>query len=293
MKKVLEYYLEMYLEYFFDKGDVERYVDKFLEISGIILQREELKWVVAVIGFYFSVDYILEAHNSWSNRQMIGESQKTSIGEIKEAGFYKISGRIECDGSLKLPELPGDKLVYYELTRSREYESGKPGDEDYARYWETIDSEIEECTFFLRDDSGRIFIKPKGADMELATLLSQTAYGQLGAGNPIKDKADLISPSFTLAHSPNALQNRVEISGLKTGTEVIIIGYCRKKGDGDLHFSISKKKDEHLFISVKDEKELLSSLQANFYLKAALGILLFTFTFILVFYAVPAIQQSW
>jgi len=117
--------------------------------------------------------------------------------------------------------------------------------------WETIASGGESIPFLLQDDHGQILIHPAGADLQTASIFSETCTPQ-----------DFLyfakGPTSAISHSTH--ERRFSESAITLGAAVYVIGQARERPD-IVAPEIAESKDASLFvISVRGEAGVRSSL---------------------------------
>jgi hypothetical protein len=116
--------------------------------------------------------------------------------------------------------------------------------------WETIDSGGESIPFFLQDDHGKILVHPEGADLQTASVFSETC-------TPDEPLYFVKGPGSVIPHSTH--QRRFNESAIAKGANVYLIGQARERSDV-VAAEIAKSKDAPLYvISVHGEKGVRSS----------------------------------
>lgn len=117
--------------------------------------------------------------------------------------------------------------------------------------WTTVASGGETIPFFLQDDHGQILVQPEGADLQTATIFSETC-------TPLEDLYFQKGPAATIAHSTHS--RRFRENAIIHRSPVYVIGQARERQDA-VAAEIAASKDASMFvISVHGEEGVRSSL---------------------------------
>lgn len=167
-----------------------------------------------------------------------------SVGGEALAQPCEVSGTIEAGEALAAP-ISGTPCVAYVHTVTREYEEdvtttdadGKTKTETVRRS-ETIETNERRADFYVRDATGRVLIKPEGAELDLAEVGSRYDAAGKGGGR-----------TRTLGH-------RHAVKALPIGARVYVLGCavdggtqpaiaCGPRGKG-LEFLVSRRGEREL-----------------------------------------------
>ncbi len=117
--------------------------------------------------------------------------------------------------------------------------------------WTTVASGGETMPFFLQDDHGQILVHPEGADLQTATIFSETC-------TPLEDLYFQKGPAAAIAHSTHS--RRFQENAIVHHSPVYVIGQARERQDA-VAAEIANSKDASMFvISVHGEEGVRSSL---------------------------------
>ncbi len=203
-----------------------------------------------------------------------------------------ITGTIECDEPLTGP-LSEKPCIAYSYRKVRDVEEEvppeaddeadekgskgasddtKPAEPRTRRSTETVESRDEQVEFFwLRDDSGRVLVSPKGADLEL----EETGTHEEGADEPP-------------AEGRRVLGYRTTERALTVGQQVYILGCVVDLQDQPLIGRHPTDSDQAFLISWRTERDLTQraesgsrSYQIAAAASGALGIVLLVLGFVL------------
>ena len=117
--------------------------------------------------------------------------------------------------------------------------------------WETVASGSESIPFLLQDDHGQILVHPAGADLQSASIFSETS-------TPNDPLYFAKGPASAISHSTH--RRRFTESAITNGAPVYVIGQARERNDM-VAAEIAASKDASLFIiSVRGEDGVRSSL---------------------------------
>lgn len=252
-------------------------------------------YAVLTLGIFFTGYFFIQAYELREEAEHLRDEPFTPIGQLDRPGFFKLHGRVACETALFVPYLPGVPLVYYELTRQKEEFRETDGETQFTeRVWKTIGSDVGETPFCLVDESGNIPVRPKGSKMDQEVLVSQTSSLAESAGLPPGDLVGLIVRS-DLQGLPSPLEQRLEITGLRSGAEVTILGLVRHASGGTGPLFIGADPDENypFLITPKSLRELYREKMALVPLKALLAAGVLVLTLALYFLALPALRATW
>lgn len=118
--------------------------------------------------------------------------------------------------------------------------------------WTTVASGGETIPFLLQDDHGQILVRPEGADLQTATIFSETC-------SPSEDLYFQKGPAASIAHSTHS--RRFQENAIVHRSPVYVIGQARERHDA-VAAEIADSKDASMFvISVHGEEGVRSSLR--------------------------------
>ncbi|MFC1746419.1 GIDE domain-containing protein, partial [Candidatus Riflebacteria bacterium] len=189
------------------------------------------------------------------NKTLIATPLKT-IADIKEPGYYKVSGVVRIKSPLCFEDFRQDSLDE-QLHEDEDFFDEPLVDYLYVKYrrvngsrssttW-VPDSEprSKSVPFEIVDQTGRIKIFPEGAELVRRTLFNK-----------------VMGDSITSLKISNWKQYRIEFSGIKATETVLVCGrVIADPASNTLYFGVdgeTKAPDQYFLISAKTEDELLS-----------------------------------
>lgn len=141
-------------------------------------------WIASVLGFGGGVAAFGWGFRQWRWLRLIEDTPTAKVRSMP-MGRVEIFGRAEEKAELLAP-LSGTRCVYYRYRVEELRGSGK------NRRWRTIDSgESSAWGFYLEDETGRVFVAPKGATIRVASDLQVTRGGLLGVFDRGEPELDL------------------------------------------------------------------------------------------------------
>jgi hypothetical protein len=198
----------------------------------------------------------------WLRRRMLIQNTPTSKIRSIAMGLVEITGKAApWEKTLKAP-LTGEDCVYFKYV-IEEYRGGKNS------RWVTVGHGAERTGFFIEDDTGRVLVEPRGAEIDVADdfeyesgaktdpppkvleFLEKNGIGHEGffGGNKLMRFTEYhIAPGDVLYVMGTAGDNPhvEEGSALRNDADIMI-----QKGSFDKFFYISDKKEKELLKSLK------------------------------------------
>lgn len=114
--------------------------------------------------------------------------------------------------------------------------------------WSTVDEGGETTDFFLRDDTGHLLVRPKGAKIESATLFSET----VSRGEPLYYQK---GPAGAVAHS-DGVRRFTEV-GIPLHAPLFIVGQARERADIVAPEISADRQAELFLISTRAEDKVI------------------------------------
>jgi len=181
---------------------------------------------------------------------LISDTPTTKTANIKKEGFFEVKGRVICQNPVSVPNWGIDCVWYnFEAEEKIQYE-----DDEGRRQtkWRTVDSQSNQCSFQVKDQSGEIWVNPSGAELD----------------GKKKEYNESNVPGFmsSLLSSSQSVGSRVTANYLEVGSFVYVLGKVANN-NGNLSFVSG---GEAFIISNKSEEEVLSS-KANTFTFALAG----------------------
>lgn len=108
------------------------------------------------IGGFFFVDGI----RNYFKKKLIENTPTSKVRSIA-MGFVELKGKAMHEKEVLLSPMTNSKCVYYRYKIEEYVKSGK------SSYWRTIAGDESGTPFFLKDDSGKVLVDPKGAKIDI------------------------------------------------------------------------------------------------------------------------------
>lgn len=177
-------------------------------------------WIASVLGFSGGVAAFGWGFRQWRWLRLIEDTPTAKVRSMP-MGRVEIFGRAEEKAELRAP-LSRKRCVYYRYRVEELRGSGK------NRRWRTIESgESSAWGFYLEDDTGRVFVAPKGATIRVASDLQVTRGGLLGVfdrGEPELDLRKWENRSWWNRHRRRYTEWRLE-----PGDPVYVLGTAQER----------------------------------------------------------------
>ena len=197
-------------------------------------------------------------------RYKIIERTPTSKVRSMAVGLVEVSGKVESAEILYQSPFAQAECVYYSYKVEERRRSGK------SHKWVTIEQGETDSPFYLRDETGRVLVDPRGADCSLDTDHSYTMETFTSSAQEVRFKAGLerigiSSTSFFFERPLRATE--IYIS---PGDSLFILGCAtpRQQHGGSASNAenlVIGKGAEWFSISERSEREMLSSLWWQMY----------------------------
>lgn len=218
-------------------------------------------WWILLIGFLFGVLCLVPAFGQGRRRRLV-DGLPTSKTTGIFIGLVELKGTAECDTPFCafLSEKP---CVHYAWKVEEKWEkttteittdsNGKSVTKTKVESgWKEISSGGERTPFFLRDDCGSVLVRPDGAEIQPATLFSQTC-------RPSDALYFGKCPHPEIANSEQL--RRFEESGIVVDAEIYLVGQARERED-IVAAEIAQDPAAPLFlISTRQEEKVSSSMK--------------------------------
>jgi hypothetical protein len=182
------------------------------------------------------------------------------------AQTVELKGTVECDAPLT-GELSAQSaaIVHTRLTRQVEVlrrTQDKQGrtQERWVKQTEELHSNRDESPFFLNDGTGRMRIRPAGAELDLKQVVNR--FEQPGAVEQSTSTLSLGSFSFQFSSNVDSgkrvLGYRFQESILAIGAKLYVLGELSDTGEG-LAVRDPGRDDRPFIVSTQDEEALTKS----------------------------------
>jgi hypothetical protein len=234
---------------------------------------------VPVVGGVLGLGSLLMALRSGRRRRFIDDTP-TSKARGVFIGDVELKGSVECERPLT-SRLAEASCVWYSWSIAEHWrrlvvetytdQKGNARTRTRVESGTTVVASGGESTpFFLRDDTGAVLVRPQGAEVEGATVLSTT----VGPGHPLYygkgPRGAVMDSTFR--------RDFVE-SAVAVGRRVYLVGRARERKDAVAPEIASDKRAQMYLISVRDEQAISRSHAAGWWLWTLFGLLLVGGTF--------------
>ncbi|HIH24582.1 TPA: hypothetical protein HA251_06115 [Candidatus Woesearchaeota archaeon] len=211
--------------------------------------------VWAVVGFFAGLYFFFRAFGARKKLQLI-ESIPTSKIRSIAMGQAEIVGEVLIGKKSLIAPFSGTKCAYYRCTIEEYRRQGK-----HSR-WVEIKSAVSENPFYLEDDTGKVLVDPKGAEIDVPqTFEFNSSWGKdpdkrivaylndngmdfegfLGANKTMRYREHLLIDKQQVYVMGYAGKNpHVKSSAINADTIMI------QNGDGDNVYMISTKSEKEL-----------------------------------------------
>ena len=190
-------------------------------------------------------------------------------------------GEVEIEGACVLSEpftayLSGQPCAIYRWSIEEEWErwetetyTDKDGKTRTRRVlrsgWTTVADGGESSGFYIQDETGYVWVRPKGADIELLTLFSTSAY----RGDALYHEK---GPSESIDDSTG--RRRYFERGMPIGTRLFVRGRARERTDIVAAEIAEDPRAEMFIISPRKESDLSAGREGAYWTWCVLGFLL-------------------
>jgi hypothetical protein len=257
-------------------------------------------WVIYVISLILSIIGIVVlifAFRRFHKYQLISDTPTSKIRSMA-MGLVEIQGNISGTEFIKSPFSKTDCVYYrYRIEEYRRHVStDSKGRKTVSHSWDTIASGERRAPFFAKDDTGEVYVQPRGA--EINAPLKKVFYqrgGIFGAFSMIIrvlrdwDRGGTDMDVFSWNLEPLNPQSHFRFGGnvgdrkyyeyyLEHGDNLFLLGTAAFAANAPNNVWIRKGDNEPTFmISYKSEKTLLKSL-----IWQIIGLMLFGCIFIII-----------
>ena len=168
-----------------------------------------------------------------SKRNLVSRVATSNASEV--AGLLpgepvEVKGKLRCDTPLT-GEISQRPCVYFDAKVTREYERREQdsnGNWHTDRRSETVASNKQSTPFYVEDASGRVLVRPDGADIEAQKVVDR--FEQATAGGPTITLPVLGGVSLNLG-GEGTVGYKYEEWALPLDTEVYILGAAQENGE--------------------------------------------------------------
>lgn len=229
---------------------------------------------VPFVGGGIGLLCVLGALRSGRRRRFIDDTPTSKTRGVF-IGDVELKGTAECEAPLA-SWLAGKRCVWYEWSVSEHWrrvvhetytdEKGNVRTRTRVESGSTVVAGGGDSTaFHLLDDTGSVLVRPDGADVEPATVLSTTC----GPGHPLYYGK---GPAFAVPDS--TFLRTFHESALPLHARLYLMGRARERKDAVAAEIAADKRAEMYLISVRDEQQISSGYAWGYWLFLVLGLLL-------------------
>jgi hypothetical protein len=271
----------------------------FWEILGLMI-------IFLIVG----TALIVYGFKSFHQYQFIRDTPTSKIRSIA-MGLVEIVGIVVGARYIQTPFSKLDCVYYSYYVEEYQIESSRDadGDIDIDHTWKTISKGERRIPFYVADETGDVYIEPKGAKIDAQP--KNEYYQDRGSGMGRRNLIYVLreydnSTSTSININTNSLRqidpNQSIFKNTKVGDrryyesyigpdeKLYIIGTATRNPESDPEILIKKGENEPIFlISYKSEKNLSSSLKTNSVLFLLIGSILLVLGIIMLFYSMIAI----
>lgn len=232
--------------------------------------------IVIGIALYFGqqsqqkkVDAIQSTETSTiKHLQDLAESMSDGVGEGSLSYYAEIKGTVECDAPLK-SEISNTDCVYYDMMVTRDYEEivmEKDADGREHRKTkkgsDTVASNTRSISFYVKDRTGRILVKPSGAEFVADKVYVNFEPAESQKQNELRfGNFTFTVPETREEGDRKTLGYELKEYAIPVGSEIYVLGEASdKEGELCIKFPGDRKK---FLVSMKGEDELISSSQSS------------------------------
>ncbi len=227
-------------------------------------------WLPAAAGVVVAICFVFSLRAG--RRQLLIDNLPTSKTAGVFMGLVELEGTAESDAPMK-SHLAGVPCVYYrytvrERTTTTETESYTDSDgRSQSRTvtkteWETVaQGAVDTVPFELKDDRGTIRIQPKGAQVELQTILNR----KCGPSDPLYDQAY----ARELPDSDRIREFKEE--AIRLHARIVVVGNARQRRDIVAAEIAADASAPMFLISTRKEESISRGLRWQFWLLGLAG----------------------
>ncbi|MFC1745857.1 hypothetical protein ACFL35_17830 [Candidatus Riflebacteria bacterium] len=210
-------------------------------------------FLTGLVIFLIAIYLIKNSRKYFYRSQLKKEIQTTKIADIKTPGYYEIKGNVLCEQPVDLKDkdtkviYSNMPLVYAHVSVGRLNDYQGTGDD-----FKEIFDFTKMTPFYLEDDSGRVKVNPKAAE--------------------------IVPISFEDDYTPG---RRAKIEGIRTERPLYVLGYCHLNSSGEMEFSDGARNEingsKPLLLSTESEEHLIEIAEAKATLYVVFGSLILFF----------------
>lgn len=222
-------------------------------------------WIAPLVGALFAALCLWRAY-VLALRERLVANLPTSKTTGVFIGLVELEGRARTDRPV-VSFLAEEDCVHYawdvsehwSRTVTETYTDSKGRTQTRTRTesgWKTVDSGTDTIDFLLEDDEGEVLVRPKGADLELQTIYSETC-------SRLDDLYYEKGPPGAVMHSDH--RRRFTEQAIVRGAELYIIGRASEREDV-VAPQIAHEEDARMFlISTRGQEAVRKSLGRGYW----------------------------
>ena len=180
-----------------------------------------------VLGFIS----LLFALRQWWQAKELTSSKLIDIAKVKESGRYVVSGTVQCDNPIILPNWQTPCVYYSAIVQelvSDDYQATDGSESDLGRF-RLAGSKSEQCAFnVVSHDGATISVDPKGAQIEGLELKSDR-QGANNLASALLERdchGTQLFPKAIKVKAPVSILGRVEVTAqgatFKSGGQYVV-----------------------------------------------------------------------
>lgn len=201
------------------------------------------------------------------------ESLRKSMAEGVGAGSLnyvtEVKGKIVCDEPI-VSELAGVECVFYSMTVTREYEEAYYERDQQGRThrrirtgYDPVASNQRSTPFYVQDATGRIRIRPDGAEFVGEEVHSRFESAEQHGGGFLQiGRMRIELPRSYSGGDRRTIGYHFEEEAVPVGSEVYVLGEATDR-EGELCIVRPMDKDKKLIVSTRSEEELARQGQSS------------------------------
>ncbi len=187
--------------------------------------------------------------------------------------FVELKGTIVCDQPVT-GEMSNQPVALYETRVERQIETRREVRDsqgnvrtEWSKSTETVSSNRRDATFYLDDGTGRLRVRPEGADLQLETIVDrfeQPSAVEQGASLAIGGMRLAVGSGFgmSMGSDRRTIGYRFIERVLPIGRPLYALGEVADTDDG-LVLRKPADKDKPFLLSLKSEEELVRSAESS------------------------------
>ncbi|HUZ00641.1 MAG TPA: E3 ubiquitin ligase family protein [Thermomicrobiaceae bacterium] len=168
-----------------------------------------------------------------SKRNLVARVVTSNAGDVARllpGEPVEVKGVLRCDAPLA-GEISQQPCVYYDSRVTREYERRERdnnGNWHTDRRSETVASNKQSTPFYVEDASGRVLVRPDGADLDAQKVVDR--FEQAAAGGPTITLPMIGGVSLNLS-GEGTVGYKYEEWALPVGSQVYVLGAAQESGE--------------------------------------------------------------